>query len=60
MAATDATAAGLCAFVDASPSPVPRVRDRRRRLDAARIRRAARDRRVAGRAGRYYLIRGGS
>jgi aspartyl aminopeptidase len=57
---TDTEAAGLCAFVDASPSPFHACAQAGQRLEAAGFSRLTEtDAFPAGR-GRHYLVRGGS
>jgi aspartyl aminopeptidase len=57
---TDAEAAGLCAFVDASPSPFHACAQVGQRLEAAGFALLAETDELPTEAGRYYLIRGGS
>ena len=57
---TDATAAGLCAFLDASPTPFHACASAAALLDDAGFRRLDERDRWPGTSGAYYLIRGGS
>jgi len=57
---TDSEAAGLCAFVDASPSPFHACAEVGRRLDAAGFSLLAETDPFPTERGRHYLIRGGS
>jgi aspartyl aminopeptidase len=57
---TSTEAAGLCAFVDASPSPFHACTEAGRRLEAAGFSHLAETEAFAVEPGRYYLIRGGS
>jgi aspartyl aminopeptidase len=57
---TDATAAGLCAFLDASPTPFHACASAAALLDDAGFRRLDERDRWPGTSGACYLIRGGS
>jgi aspartyl aminopeptidase len=57
---TDTEAAGLCAFVDASPSPFHACAEAGRRLEAAGFSRLEETDAFPAERGRHYLIRGGS
>src|SRR5450631_885528 len=57
---TDSEASGLCAFVDASPSPFHACAEAGRRLGAAGFRLLAEADAFPTESGRYYVIRGGS
>jgi aspartyl aminopeptidase len=57
---TDAEAADLCAFVDASPSPFHACAEAGRRLEAAGFSLLSETDAFPAERGRYYLIRGGS
>jgi aspartyl aminopeptidase len=57
---TDSEAAGLCAFVDASPSPFHACAEAGRRLEAAGFSHLAETDAFPTEPGRHYLIRGGS
>jgi aspartyl aminopeptidase len=57
---TDVEARGLCAFVDASPSPFHACRQAGQRLESAGFRLLAEIDAFPTEPGRYYLIRGGS
>lgn len=57
---TDTEAAGLCAFVDASPSPFHACAEAGRRLEAAGFSRIAESEAFPTEPGRHYLIRGGA
>jgi len=60
---TDSEVAGLCAFIDASPSPFHACAEAARRLEAAGFRLLAETDAFPARQfdhGRHYLIRGGS
>jgi aspartyl aminopeptidase len=57
---TDSEAAGLCGFVDASPSPFHACAEAGRRLEAAGFSLLAETDAFPTRRGRHYLIRGGS
>ncbi|MBE3076558.1 MAG: M18 family aminopeptidase [Actinobacteria bacterium] len=57
---TDSEASGLCAFVDASPSPFHACAEAGRRLEAAGFSVLAETDAFPTERGRYYLIRGGS
>src|SRR5665811_38491 len=57
---TDSEAAGLCAFVDASPSPFHACAEAGRRLEAADFSHLAETDAFPTGPGRHYLIRGGS
>ena len=57
---TDAEAAGLCAFIDASPSPFHACAEAGVRLEAAGFSLVAETDAFPRHPGRYYLIRGGS
>jgi aspartyl aminopeptidase len=58
---TDSEATGLCAFVDASPSPFHACVEAGRQLEAAGFRLLTEtDTFPAAPGGRYYLVRGGS
>ena len=57
---TDSEAAGLCAFVDASPSPFHACAEAGRRLEAAGFSLLAETDAFPTERGRHYLIRGGS
>ena len=57
---TDSEAAGLCAYVDASPSPFHACAEAARRLEAAGFTLLAETDAFPAERGRYYLIRGGS
>ncbi len=57
---TDTEASGLCAFVDASPSPFHACAEAGRRLTDAGFRLLSETDPFPAEAGRYYLIRGGS
>jgi aspartyl aminopeptidase len=57
---TDSEAAGLCAFVDASPSPFHACAQAAQRLEAAGFGLLAETEAFPGEVGRHYLIRGGS
>ncbi|MEP7034016.1 MAG: M18 family aminopeptidase [Dermatophilaceae bacterium] len=56
----DSEAAGLCAFVDASPSPFHACDQAASRLEAAGFSRLAETDAFPTQAGRNYLVRGGS
>lgn len=56
----DGTAAGLCAFLDASPTPFHACATAAAQLDAAGFTRLAEGDRWPAGPGAYYLIRGGS
>ncbi|WP_280469390.1 M18 family aminopeptidase [Nocardia farcinica] len=61
VATTDATAAGLCAFVDDSPSPFHVCHTVAGELEAAGFTRLSESAAWAsGEPGRYYVVRGGS
>jgi aspartyl aminopeptidase len=57
---TEAEAAGLCEFVDASPSPFHACEQAAARLEDAGFRRLAEADAWPTEPGRYYLLRGGS
>jgi aspartyl aminopeptidase len=57
---TDSEAAGLCAFVDASPSPFHACAEAGRLLEAAGFSHLAETDTFPTRTGRHFLIRGGS
>ncbi len=57
---TDAEAAGLCAYVDASPSPFHACREAATRLEVAGFTRLRETDAWPRDRGRYYLLRGGS
>jgi aspartyl aminopeptidase len=57
---TDSEATGLCAFIDASPSPFHACAEAARRLEAAGFSLLAEMDAFPTGLGRYYLIRGGS
>ena len=57
---TDTEASGLCAFVDASPSPFHACAEAARRLEAAGFSLLAETDAFPAERGRHYLIRGGS
>jgi aspartyl aminopeptidase len=57
---TDTEASGLCAFVDASPSPFHACAEAGRRLATAGFSLLAETEAFPAEPGRYYLIRGGS
>ncbi|MBF6211808.1 M18 family aminopeptidase [Nocardia puris] len=57
---TSATAEGLCAFIDASPSPFHVCRTVAAELDALGFTRLAEAAAWPQAAGRYYVVRGGS
>jgi len=57
---TDTEAAGLCAYVDASPSPFHACAQAANRLEAAGFTRLQETDRWPETPGRYYLLRGGS
>ena len=57
---TDSEATGLCAFVDASPSPFHACAEAARRLESAGFTLLAETDAFPTQAGRHYLIRGGS
>ena len=57
---TDTEAAGLCAYVDASPSPFHACAEAGRRLEAAGFSLVAETDAFPRERGRHYLIRGGS
>ena len=57
---TDSEATGLCAFIDASPSPFHACAEAGRRLSAAGFRLLSETDAVPAEGGRYYLVRGGS
>ena len=57
---TDSEAAGLCAFVDASPSPFHACAQAADLLEAAGFSLVTEAGAFPAKAGRYYLIRGGS
>jgi aspartyl aminopeptidase len=57
---TDTEAAGLCAYVDASPSPFHACAEAGRRLEAAGFSLVAETDAFPSGRGRHYLIRGGS
>ena len=57
---TDSEAAGLCAYVDASPSPFHACAEAGRRLEAAGFSLLAETDVFPADPGRHYLIRGGS
>jgi len=57
---TDTEAAGLCAYVDASPSPFHACAEAARRLEAAGFGLVAETDRFPSGPGRHYLVRGGS
>lgn len=57
---TDSEATGLCAFVDASPSPFHACAEAGRQLEAAGFSRLAETDAFPTEPGRHYLIRGGA
>ncbi len=57
---TDTEAAGLCAFVDASPSPFHACAEAGRRLEAAGFNLLVETEAFPTEPGRHYLIRGGA
>jgi len=57
---TEAEATGLCAFVDASPSPFHACAEAARRLESAGFSLLAETEAFPTKHGRHYLIRGGS
>jgi aspartyl aminopeptidase len=57
---TDAEASGLCAYVDASPSPFHACAEAAGRLEASGFRRLLETDAWPGEPGRYYVLRGGS
>jgi aspartyl aminopeptidase len=57
---TDSEATGLCAFIDASPSPFHACAEAGQRLEAAGFSLLAETDAFPAEPGRYYLIRGGS
>ena len=57
---TDSEAAGLCAYVDASPSPFHACAEGGRRLEAAGFSLLAETDAFPTEPGRHYLVRGGS
>jgi len=57
---TDTEASGLCAFVDAAPSPFHACAEAGRRLEAAGFSLLVETEAFPTQPGRYYLIRGGS
>jgi aspartyl aminopeptidase len=57
---TDLEAAGLCAFVDAAPSPFHACEEAARRLAAAGFSRVTERERWPRERGRYFTVRGGS
>lgn len=57
---TDTTAAGLCAYVDASPSPFHACAQAARRLEEDGFTQVAETDRWPTGPGRHYLVRGGS
>ena len=57
---SDSEAAGLCAFIDASPSPFHACAEAARRLEAAGFSLLVESDAFPTEPGRYYLIRGGS
>jgi aspartyl aminopeptidase len=57
---TDSEAVGLCAYVDASPSPFHACAEAARRLEAAGFTLLAETDPFPAERGRHYLIRGGS
>ncbi len=57
---TDTEAAGLCAYVDASPSPFHACAEAGRRLEAAGFSHLAETEAFPTEPGRHYLIRGGA
>jgi aspartyl aminopeptidase len=57
---TDSEATGLCAFVDASPSPFHACAEAARQLEAAGFSLLAETGAFPGEPGRHYLIRGGA
>lgn len=60
VSATAASAAGLCAFIDASPSPFHVCRTIAEELDSRGFVRLDETRPWPGTGGRYYIVRGGS
>ena len=57
---TDAEAAGLCTYVDASPSPFHACAEAAARLEAGGFRRLLETDAWPSEPGHYYLLRGGS